>query len=616
MLFEKITYPDDFPLCIRIFSVSEYPYHYHQDVEFLYILQGEVQAKDVSSTYLLKEGDIFTFNGREVHGLTATSSDNLVAVIQISNRFFTQYFPSLPKGCFMTYVERDINPKLDSLRKMLLQIMLEYEKKSYNYKNNCVYQMIEVIRLLNQYFNLFAFDGDDIINFKNDNPVVIERISRIINYIYANHSEKITLEDIAREEHLSTYYLSHIIHEYMGISFQDFVCFARVEMSEIPLLQTSKKISAVAKETGFSSTAYYEKVFNKWFNHSPAEHRNIFLPHILSEDNPAALQVPPDNLAVTIIRKLLSTLNAQEESSSTMRQFNMNVRVQPDADAIATANKTLKLIITPGDFTHMGEELICFLQDLSYPQILLSISRNGSDSESKLIENKLRYLGYDVTLSYDTEIPCIPSSGYDSIAAAIQLVQSYFSSEMETFIYRLRDLGDKDVILKGGMGCLTSGFIPKPSYYACRLLQNAKGKLISCGKFHYVLKDEYKEDSYIIVILNYNDAIQHLCISGTGIYETNDTINSFIDEMTIDISIPVSDGKYIITKHALSNQDSIFFHMSQLGFPDKVPVPDKWLQMLNTGPQSQVGIEEIKKELNISATVSGAGIKFITVNKF
>lgn len=401
----------------------------------------------------------------------------------------------------------------------------------------------------------------------------------------------------------------------MGISFQDFVCFARVEMSEIPLLQTTKKISAVAKETGFSSTAYYEKVFNKWFNHSPAEHRNIFLPHILSEDNPAALQVPPDNLAVTIIRKLLSTLNAQEESSSTMRQFNMNVRVQPDADAIATANKTLKLIITPGDFTHMGEELICFLQDLSYPQILLSISRNGSDSESKLIENKLRYLGYDVTLSYDTEIPCIPSSGYDSIAAAIQLVQSYFSSEMERFIYRLRDLGDKDVILKGGMGCLTSGFIPKPSYYACRLLQNVKGKLISCGKFHYILKDEHKEDSYIIIILNYNDAIQHLCISGTGIYETNDTINGFIDEMTIDISIPVSDGKYIITKHALSNQDSIFFHMSQLGFPDKVPMPDKWLQMLNTGPQSQVGIEEIKKELNISATVSGAGIKFITVNK-
>lgn len=40
-------------------------------------------------------------------------------------------------------------------------------------------------------------------------------------------------------------------------------CFARNEMSEIPLLETNQKISAVSRAVGFSTTAYYEKFFRE-----------------------------------------------------------------------------------------------------------------------------------------------------------------------------------------------------------------------------------------------------------------------------------------------------------------------------------------------------------------
>ena len=107
MLFEKTIYPDDFPLNIQIIQVDEIPFHYHQDVELVYVLKGEIRLKNGYYNYLLKEGDIFTNSGHEVHGLRATDSDNVIAVIQISNRFFTQYFPQLPKACFRTYVNDD-----------------------------------------------------------------------------------------------------------------------------------------------------------------------------------------------------------------------------------------------------------------------------------------------------------------------------------------------------------------------------------------------------------------------------------------------------------------------------------------------------------------------------
>lgn len=269
MLYEKTTYLDDFPINIRIARVEEYPIHYHQDVELVYVLKGEIWLRNGYCSYLLREGDIFTNSGHEVHSLTATEKDNVVAIFQVSNRFFTQYFPMMHKGCYFTYANRDLYQQLDTLRKMLLQILLNYSRKSFNYKYLCTYMMIDVIKYLDEHFNLFTFEDQIIVNFKSDDPVVIERISRIINYIYANHASKLTLRELSEKEHLSTYYISHLIKNYVGISFQELLGLARTELSEIPLLEITKKISVIGREAGFSTTAYYEKFFQKWFGHSP-----------------------------------------------------------------------------------------------------------------------------------------------------------------------------------------------------------------------------------------------------------------------------------------------------------------------------------------------------------
>ena len=61
------------------------------------------------------------------------------------------------------------------------------------------------------------------------------------------------IRDSASREHLSIYYLSHVIKEATGLSFQDLLSFIRVEESEKLLLGTNKKIGAIAEETGFSA---------------------------------------------------------------------------------------------------------------------------------------------------------------------------------------------------------------------------------------------------------------------------------------------------------------------------------------------------------------------------
>jgi AraC-like DNA-binding protein len=94
--------------------------------------------------------------------------------------------------------------------------------------------------------------------------------------VYDNFSRKLTLSEIAERENLSIYYLSHIIKEATGLSFQDLLSYIRVEESEKLLLGTNKKIGAIAEETGFSAVRYYIKHFEHWFDMHPLEYRKKY----------------------------------------------------------------------------------------------------------------------------------------------------------------------------------------------------------------------------------------------------------------------------------------------------------------------------------------------------
>lgn len=615
MLFEKTIYENDFPINMRIMQVVEYPIHYHHDIEFVYVLKGEVRLKDVCSNYLLKEGDLFTINGHEVHGLTATDKDNVVAVIQISNRFCTQYFPSLGKACFMTGGKNDTHNKLDQLRKILLRILLNYSCKSFNYKNDSTYQMIDAVRYLNEHFNLFAFEGQDVLNFKSNNPVIVERISRIINYVYENHANKISLEELSVREHLSTYYLSHLIHDYMGISFKEFLSFARVEMSEIPLLETDAKISSIAAGCGFSTTLYYEKFFLKWFGHTPQQHRQKFMSHILSNEYPARIKILPENDAVRLLKQCLSAESDQESSSSVINHLHLQVTIASDAAPLMPFHHPLEVSITQEDYQVMGERLFSFLHELNISKVILAAKDGDSESSLMLLANRLNFSGYNVSNACESALDVPVSYGHDSICAAVQLLQMLSAINDQPLHVRLRDQGESLKILKGFPACLTSCMIPKPIFYAYQLVSSIRGELISWGKYYYVTRTKSRATSdnpaYTIVVFNFNDEISSLCTRPTSVHETNDVIRSFMDELNIDFSIPAVPGKYVIAKYALSNDNSIFEQMSHINFPDKFPLQDEWIHLLNTQPLSQISIENMEDKLSVSASIRGAGIHVI-----
>ncbi len=113
---------------------------------------------------------------------------------------------------------------------------------------------------------------------KKDNDFIsslqLDRYHRIIKFIDQNYGNKITLEDIAKQEFITKNYVSHFWRNLSYFSFQERLNYERVLKSEFLLLTTDMSISSISEQCGFSDAKYYYAHFKRWYGCSPLEHKN------------------------------------------------------------------------------------------------------------------------------------------------------------------------------------------------------------------------------------------------------------------------------------------------------------------------------------------------------
>lgn len=602
MLLERLSYADDFPMNIHIARLEEDPLHYHLDIEFLYVLKGEVLLKNGYCHYHLHEGDIFTNSGHEVHGMTALTEDNVVATIQISTHYFSQYFPNLSKACYRTYNRKAEDGRHDVLRGLLLQILLKYVLRSFNYKSECTYLMGDTLKHLDKYFNLFAFDKDVVVGFDRSNPVAVERISRICQYIYQYYAENITLEDLSEMEHLSPFYLSHLIKNFTGMNFRDFLCFARVEWSELHLLDSDKKISQIAREVGFSTTAYYRKYFQKWFGATPEEHRQKFLPRIKSEMNPARYTPLPTSSTIELVKATHANYNLKKDSSAVIENLHLELNVDAFGKALRPFSTDISVRVTLEDFRVLGASLPVLLQELAPHRILLV--ETGDPETDTALATQLSSLPFPV--EHCCAVEELHCAANDTIAAPITLLRHILSGEEVAPVFPLRDSGSAALVLQGKPGLVSAGGIRKPLFFLCRMLSRVKGDLIfRNGDFAAI---RLNEDSFFLAACHGGEMADRFFNENSDVAQVRNAIGDFKDEVSITTQMNLPNGNYTVIKYRFDKEDSLFARLSAITPPEETTLPLPIVHSLATPPTAEVYTEDVRAAFHLLFSIKGAGI--------
>lgn len=269
---EYVTFTEHLPVNISLNTIKDYPLHWHNCVEIIFVLKGNIYVQIESETYEVLEREIEIINADEPHRIYSNDESNKILILKMDLEFFEKYYNDVKNIYFYTNstVEwAQEEEKYQVLRRFLSILTCEVIQKSDDYDEKIEKYMVKLLFHLLNNFHYLLYDEEGL----KENDIQFERYHRISKFIYNNYMNKISLQDIAQREFLSSYYLSHEIKNMAGINFKEFLNSTRVHESVKLLLDTEKTISEISEDVGFSHTRYYNKYFKMYYNITPLQYR-------------------------------------------------------------------------------------------------------------------------------------------------------------------------------------------------------------------------------------------------------------------------------------------------------------------------------------------------------
>lgn len=132
-------------------------------------------------------------------------------------------------------------------------------------------QRESILKLLNIFAeHLSALSNQIVTQTEHAEPAVI---SRAKEYIKAHQHEELSLSQVAKAVHASSFYFCKLFKKYTGLNYTEYVSRVRIEKARNLLLNRNLRISEIAFEAGFQSLTHFNRVFKRVLGRSPTEYR-------------------------------------------------------------------------------------------------------------------------------------------------------------------------------------------------------------------------------------------------------------------------------------------------------------------------------------------------------
>lgn len=318
--------------------------HWHDLLEVNFVLQGEAEIMKNNKVFKVGTGELMVINRDDVHSITEVSDNLMYIQMHLDTQYFDRYIPNIWTAFFYcTPEENDIismnlKAEIKSNISKIVKLMKE-QKSTVDAESKIKYYSIDILGILKMGFLATRYGDEQKIN---DNQ--INRIWKVIDYIYDNYDRKLTLHEVAQQVYISDDYLTRILKKVTGYSFEEFLGFVRAEMSLRMLLSTDLSITDISYQCGFSAPRYYNTAFVKFYESTPTEYRKKNKKNFLIQKQIVAESIIfDDKIDKEKLAALLKQYEIEYANSKEIREIDIVIDHISDCGIVAENPVILKL---------------------------------------------------------------------------------------------------------------------------------------------------------------------------------------------------------------------------------------------------------------------------------
>ena len=257
---------------------TTFPMHWHDEMEIVFVEEGEfIECVDFED-YHLKKGDIALVNPSVLHSFRQFENKRTVFRSIIFNMNLLtgnstdacsiKYFvPFTENGYISPVVISPDNPSYPAILDRVKNMITVYGEKGDCFE----------IRLKTEVYGLFYILFKDVfVNEYGDSTIrdiTTRNIKVIIDYINENYMNNITIDELAETVNLSKHYFMRFFKKYMGMTCIEYINDYRLNIASNMLLTTRVQITEVAASIGIMNLSYFNRIFKKKFHMTPKEYR-------------------------------------------------------------------------------------------------------------------------------------------------------------------------------------------------------------------------------------------------------------------------------------------------------------------------------------------------------
>ncbi|MDY5020935.1 MAG: AraC family transcriptional regulator [Blautia sp.] len=251
------------------------PWHWHQELEFIYVLEGNVKLKTSARSYSFGENEAFFMNTNTLCALENINHCRLESHLfdktflggHFRSIFETKYLnPVLQNNKIDVVIIRGETENQKRMLKKLQQLGVLQNKTDVEFQTRSILSEIWLL-LLEEIKNM---DEQDVMaNTQNQ-----ERLMTMLSFIHENYSKKLNLAEIAQSASVSKRECLRCFQNGIHESPFDYLIGYRIECAKKLLRSTDMPITEIALETGFSNNAYFSKIFRRECGETPRKYRD------------------------------------------------------------------------------------------------------------------------------------------------------------------------------------------------------------------------------------------------------------------------------------------------------------------------------------------------------